>query len=229
MLLSIILGGDFSWITLVGYIVAVLINIFFSLPVHECAHAFAAYKLGDNTAKYSGRLTLNPFAHIDYLGAFLMIFVGFGWAKPVPVDMRRFKNPKRDMALTALAGPVSNILLAFVALVLSHLFLILSYKVSATAAMATSIVATIFYWTADINVYLGIFNLVPIPPLDGSRILNAFLSDRVYYKLMKFERYSFIIVIALAYLFGDALNGIASFVFKAISNLAFLPFQPFLG
>ncbi len=231
MLLSLIFGSETSWIEVIAYIIAELIVIFLFLPLHECAHAFTAYKLGDKTAKYQGRLTLNPFAHIDYVGAFLMLVIGFGWAKPVPVDMRSFKNPKRDMAITALAGPVSNILIAFICLILSHLLLIATNLVSGSAAVVsviTAFSASTFYWAAYVNIGLAIFNLVPIPPLDGSRILNLFLSDRAYYKLMSLERYSFVLVIALSYIFGDALDTVINYAFYGISTLAYLPFSLFL-
>ena len=226
MLISILLNGDgFSWAVLAGYLVAALINIFLSLPVHECAHGFVAYKLGDPTAKYQGRLSLNPLKHIDYLGAVMILLVGFGWAKPVEVDMRRFKNPKTGMALTALAGPVSNLLLALISLFIAN---ILNYVFpgygnnTATTVMIFAI--TVLFFIAQINVSLAVFNLIPIPPLDGSRILNAFLPDRIYYLLMRYERYTFIVIFVLVYLFDDVLGGVSNRIVSFLSWLTALPF-----
>ena len=125
MLLSLIRSGNVNIISIIVYIISSLMVIFLVMPLHEWAHGFVAYKLGDRTAKYQGRLTLNPLAHIDYLGAAMILLIGFGWAKPVPVDPRNFKNPKRDMALTALAGPVSNLLAAVVSGLISNLIVMI--------------------------------------------------------------------------------------------------------
>ena len=128
MLISFLRSGNANLLTVVVYIISALLTIFLVLPLHEAAHGFVAYKLGDDTAKRSGRLTLNPIAHIDYIGAALILIIGFGWAKPVSVDARRFKNPKVGMALTALAGPLSNVFAAVAAGLLSNTFLLLFYK-----------------------------------------------------------------------------------------------------
>lgn len=217
-----VLGGNLSFAQIIFEFLASLFVVLVLLPVHEMAHAFTAYKLGDNTAKYQGRLTLNPLAHIDYLGAALIILVGFGWANPVPVNARNFKNPKSGMAITALAGPVSNILVAFVLLLLNYL-LIAIFGLS-----QVMIYATIFLnYAAQVNVYLAVFNLIPIPPLDGSRILTAVLPDRQYYKLMQYERYFFLIIILL--IVTGILNPVIDFLFSGvwsgISWLAKLPFN----
>lgn len=169
--------------------------IFCVLPIHEYAHGFVANKLGDNTAQLKGRLTLNPLAHVDPMGALMVLLVGFGYAKPVPVNIGRFKRGKRKqyMALTAFAGPVSNLIMATI---FTFLYCLIYYKFLYTSE-AMVYVALFFSVAAQINISLAVFNLLPIPPLDGSRILNAFLPDRIYYKIMQYERYIVLIVFAL--------------------------------
>lgn len=180
-----------------------LIVLLTALPLHECAHAWVADKLGDHTARYQGRLTLNPLRHLDLMGALLMLVVGFGWAKPVPINPRNFKNPKKGMALSAAAGPLSNLLLAFISAIL--------YKVFAYAGIATNgmwlmtSLGDIFYLIMSLNVGLAVFNLLPIPPLDGSRLFTVFLPPRQYFQIMQYERY---IQLALfAAIFLGLLNG----------------------
>ena len=161
-----------------------------AIPVHEAAHALVSAKLGDTTAKDMGRLTLNPLAHFDPLGALCMIFTGIGWAKPVPTYASRFKNPKAGMALTAAAGPLANLVVAFVA--------VLHYTLPAGAAV--NFVLLFLEYMASINTMLAVFNLLPVPPFDGSRIVTVFLPQRTYFRLMQYERYIFIAVFLLLFL-----------------------------
>ena len=160
------------------------------LPVHEFAHAYVADKLGDDTARRQGRLTLNPIRHLDLWGSLLLIFVGFGYAKPVPVDARRFRHPKRDMALTAAAGPLSNILMSILLLAVFKMFFYTGLSNIRTVAIFLSILEIIII----VNLGLAVFHLLPIPPLDGSKVLGAILPDRIYYRMARYDR---MIVIAL--------------------------------
>lgn len=170
------------------------------IPAHEAAHAFVSWKLGDPTAKNYGRLTLNPVAHFDLMGAVCMILIGVGWAKPVPTDPRRFRHPRRDMAFSAAAGPVCNLLLAYVGMVLTKLW---TYTASySTFSIWVLVFLECFY---SLNVSLAVFNLLPVPPFDGSRILLVFLPRRIYFGLMRYERYLMAAMLVLA--FSGLLNG----------------------
>ena len=185
MLMSL-LSGEMTFTTLIMYISASLIIIFFVLPIHEFAHGFTAVQLGDKTPKYQGRLTLNPFAHIDYFGALAILLFGFGWAKPVQINMRNFKNPKWGMAISALAGPLSNIIFAFLTLCLWKGLFLMGFR---SVMDDNGYVFILLSYLITINIYLAVFNLLPIPPLDGSRLLSAFLPDRIYYKIMQYEQF----------------------------------------
>lgn len=164
------------------------------ITLHELSHGFVALKLGDTTAKEAGRLTLNPIKHIDIMGLIMMIVFRFGWAKPVPVDMRRFKNPKAGMAICAAAGPLCNLLLCCLLLfVYGFLFYPLSKIGSEWAIIVLQTVET----TAYLSLALAIFNIIPISPLDGSKVLFSFLKPAQYYKLMRYERYGMIVLVVL--------------------------------
>ena len=196
-----------------------VIAIFLCLTVHETCHGLAAYALGDPTAKSMHRLSLNPLRHIDWIGLLMMFAVGFGWAKPVPVDPRYFKKPKQGMALTALAGPVSNLLLAAAALAL------LRGAVLVLPGTDWAIWLVNFLLELSIlSVGLGLFNLIPIPPLDGSKVLAAFLPDRQYITLMRYERYGILVLLVLSFVgIGSSLisRGILG-VYSALLSLIFL-------
>lgn len=167
--------------------------VLIALTFHEVAHGYMAFKLGDPTARSLGRLSLNPLRHLDPIGALCLLVFNFGWAKPVPINTRYFKNPRRDMALTALAGPLSNFIMAFAGVLLLHIFATIFYYAMPEATgylLSVERVVILFCSSfAVINVSLGIFNLIPVPPLDGSRIFLSFLPPKYYFGIMKYERY----------------------------------------
>ncbi len=225
MIFDLIRGQGFSTDVIIGLFVRVFV-IFCVLPIHEYAHAYTSYKLGDETARLSGRLTIAPLAHIDWFGALLMLLTGVGWAKPVPVNMRNFKmkNKKLAMAITSFAGPLSNIVMAF-------FFMLIMSALAAFAPVTnlTQIIYSFLQVAASINITLAVFNLIPVPPLDGSRLVTLVIPDRYYYKIMQYERYialGFMVLILfgildtpLTYLSG----GLYGFIYK----LASFPFKFF--
>lgn len=178
-------------------LLARLIVLFTAISVHELAHGYVAYKLGDPTAKYAGRLSLNPMSHLDPFGAICMVLFGFGWAKPVPVNPMYFKDRKRDNALVALAGPVSNILLAFASTILTAIYYAFIYVKFPN--FVTEFISVVFVQLAVVNIRFAVFNLIPFPPLDGSKILGAFLSYENYSKLLQYERFGFPILMILSF------------------------------
>ena len=181
--------------------------VFLCLTVHETCHGLAAYALGDPTAKQMHRLSLNPLRHIDWFGLAMMFFVGFGWAKPVPVDPRYFRRPKQGMAVTALAGPVSNFALSALLLLISKVIYLY-----APYSEGMNVFFNFLLDTSILSVGLGLFNLIPIPPLDGSKVLAVLLPDHAYGQLMRYERYGMLlIVLSLADVGGGLINhGIAA-------------------
>lgn len=193
-MLDIIRGGNFSLANVIIYLISTAAVIFITLPIHEWAHGFAATRLGDPTPRWQGRLSLNPLAHLDPMGSLCILLFGFGWAKPVSVNPRYFKNIKTGMAITALAGPLSNLIMGFIAVLLGNLMVWLTLI---TDIEIFYYIAIFFVFVAKINISLAVFNLIPIPPLDGSRILGVILPDRIYYRIMQYERYLFYLVILL--------------------------------
>lgn len=198
MILNALMSGDFR-----GFAISLLLSlpvVLIALPFHETAHGFVASKLGDPTAKNMGRLSLNPVKHLDPLGFLCMLFFGFGWANPVPINVRYFKNPKRDMAICAVAGPISNLLLAvFFALLLRVAFFVPGVSISYFLQDGFGFWLTQFFLVAiQLNVTLAVFNLLPIPPLDGSRLFLSFLPSHLYFKVMRYERViSLVLMLAL--------------------------------
>lgn len=171
-----------------------LAAVLLCLTVHETCHGLVAYALGDPTARRAHRLSLNPLRHIDWFGLLMMFAAGFGWAKPVPVNPNYFKKPKQGMALTALAGPVSNFLLALLTLLAARIFCDV-----AAYSETNQRILDFLLMVAVLSIGLGLFNLVPIPPLDGSKVLFAVLPDRAYDWLMRNERYGMLLLFALVF------------------------------
>lgn len=157
-----------------------------AFPVHECAHALAAHWLGDDTAKNQGRISLNPLRHLDLFGTVFMLLAGFGWAKPVPINANNFKNRKVGMAVSSLAGPLSNVLMSYVSIIICKILTYSSYGNSYIDALAD-----VFWYATILNLGLAVFNLLPVPPLDGSRIFNLVLPEKLYFKVMKYENIIF--------------------------------------
>lgn len=209
---------DLSTADLLEYFVKLMI-IFLISPLHECAHAWAANQLGDYTAKYKGRMTLSPFAHIDVIGALMIFFFGFGWAKPVPVNPLHFKKPSQGMMLTALAGPASNLVAAFIGMIAwqfcnGEAHVTMMYFSPNTM----SYVMWMLYCFISININLAVFNMIPVPPLDGSRVLNYFLPYKAQYWLAKNEQlcYYGVLILMATGILSVPLSFLNSLVFRGM-------------
>ena len=207
-------GFDFS------YLLSILLGVIPSLlciTLHELAHGYTAYLLGDDTAKRAGRLTLNPLKHLDPIGLLMLLIFRFGWAKPVPVNMFRFKHPKRGMAGTALAGPACNLLITVV-----FLFLYGALLVPLSGSQAGKVLLQGIELTAYISLGFCIFNLIVIPPLDGSKVLFSLLPDALYWKLMRYERYGSLLLLLLVWtgLLGKPLGKLITMVFNELWPVA---------
>lgn len=195
---EIIQGFDFT------YLLSILLGVIPSLvciTLHELSHGAVAYALGDDTAKNQGRLTLNPLKHLDLMGLVMMVVAHVGWAKPVPINMMNFKDPKRGMAVTALAGPASNVVISCVFFFLYGALFIPLRRIGATGDYLLEMLRL----TAVISIGYAAFNILPIPPLDGSKVLFSVISDRSYYRLMRYERYGMILLYVLV--FTNVLGG----------------------
>jgi len=215
--------NHFNWIKLL-FLFLSAVAVILCMTVHELCHGYIAYRLGDPTAKNMGRLTLNPLKHIDPLGAVMLLVCHVGWAKPVQVDMRNFKHPKRDMALTALAGPVSNLLLTLILLIVSSA---IYHGTNGRMDMGLLILYCFLCHMAILSLGLGLFNLIPISPLDGSKVLLAVLPERAYYTILRYERYIFIVVLALSFLgaFDGPLTQGIQIVLSLFCRLTGLPLE----
>ncbi len=190
--------------------------ILLSLTVHEYFHGWTANKLGDPTAKMRGRLTLNPIAHLDILGTILMFIVGFGWAKPVPIDPRNFKDPKKDTILVAIAGPLSNLAMALAAGLALRFMIPKMVSGEISSEGIYSVIAIILILTLVYGIALAVFNMIPIPPLDGSRVLYGILPNRYAYAYSRFEPYGVFFLFAL-FIFG---GGIFKYLLVPLSYLS---------
>ena len=224
MLWSVLGGGIGSFGELLFLLFGYIVLLFVMMPVHEAAHAWAAVKLGDATPKWHGRLTLNPLAHFDPIGSIMILLFGIGYAKPVPVNPYNFRNRRRDMALTALAGPLSNIAMAIVSIALFRIVLLLSgdslqvvggliYYSNDIVLYAYTVLIGVF---AQVNLSLAMFNLLPLPPLDGSRIFGALLPEKWTYWMDQYHQYVRIALLLL--IVTGVLDGPLEFLIRLIGN-----------
>lgn len=237
MLLSalqdIVRGNGVDMMQLIITILVSLLIIFVMLPLHECAHATVAGWLGDKTAQMLGRRTLNPLKHIDYMGSLMLMLVGFGWAKPVPVNMSHRKNERGAMALVALAGPVSNLLAAVVGGLLMNLVVTLDplsisifTQFGVMGNPITAYLVLFLYYFIAINISLAVFNLIPVPPLDGSKIIMAFLPRKACNILEANEGIISIVLMVLIFMgaFSGPLSILQGWFTSGILKLTGLPF-----
>ncbi len=240
MLLSILTSGE-NIQTILLSLLLTLPGMMLALSVHETAHGYAAWKCGDPTAYNLGRLTLNPLKHLDPLGFFALLIFGYGWAKPVPINTRYFRNPKRGMVISALAGPLSNLIMGILFAVLTGVSACFAYYFSIPDQMgmsaellgipsvpdfvknALNLLSSALLYTSQINFLYMAFNMIPVPPFDGSRIMLAFLPTKTYFKIMQYERqilFGVLIAMMLLSRFGLSPFG---WIAETLSDLIYLP------
>lgn len=204
-------------------ITSILINVpitLVALTGHELGHAWVSTKLGDPTPQREGRLTWNPLAHLDLMGTILMILTGFGWAKPVMINPMYYKDRKKGTALVSLAGPLSNLLMSVIALLIYALLYVIQAK-TGVASAAFSFITNIVTLFVFRNLCFMVFNLIPIPPLDGSKVLGLFLNDKAYYTMLQYERYSMILIMVLSLtgVFSGIIGTGVNFVLKPLVHM----------
>mgnify|MGYP004527491431 FL=1 len=226
-----ILSGQMDTVAWVQFLLLIPI-ILFSLSVHESAHAYVAHKLGDDTARNFGRITLNPAKHFDPVGFLFLLLFGFGWAKPVPVNTRNMKNGRWGFVATSIAGPLSNILLAFISAILAELTLVVLTHIPNMGGISGMLTYSFFQMAVSLNVGYAVFNLLPIPPLDGSRLWTALLPRKIAEWTFRYERYmqyALLIFLCLG-AFTDVINNITSTVTYGILRLVdYIPFYLLYG
>ena len=223
-MLNYLLGGG----NIQSYVIQILLSLpvsFLAISFHELAHGYVAYKLGDPTANSLGRLTMNPLKHLDIIGFLCMIIFGFGWAKPVPINTRYFKKPRRDMILTSVAGPASNILMAVLFAALMKIYIVfvggIPYPMDTRSNMMFFFYCFLYYGVI-INIAFAVFNLLPIPPLDGSRLITSFLPPKAAFWVIRHERIIYLIFIFA--LFFGVLDPVINILSGLIESLIFTAF-----